>query len=282
MILEQLLGDVPRSVFMEEHFLRLPFAKAGGAGHLVGAAGWLLIEALLAQPGVDFLAARQGQLWAGTAVPSPDQVRALLAEGHTVRFRNAQRHHPLLAGLAEEFGRAFAGPVDVQVYCTGPNQPGFAWHYDAEDVFILQTAGSKEWWLRKNTVNPWPLVETMPRDLRYQREVMPAMRCELRAGDWLYIPAGYWHRTQAGEESVSLSVGVLSATALDVFDFLRGGLLDSLRWRQRLPTPGEASTLDEGELRRRYGELFAELGGDLAALLSKEETVRAFLQGRKR
>jgi hypothetical protein len=44
---------------------------------------------------------------------------------------------------------------------------GFGWHYDVEDVFIVQTLGSKQYRLRKNTVNPWPLVETTPDESDY-------------------------------------------------------------------------------------------------------------------
>ena len=94
---------------------------------------------------------------------------------------------------------------------------------------------------------------------------MPLLRCTLNAGDWLYIPAGYWHRTQAGAESVSLSVGLRMTPALDAFDALRPRLLESLRWRQRLPPAGAVSTLSEGERVRLHQELFTELGKDLAA-----------------
>src|SRR5205085_5069557 len=102
------------------------------------------------------------------------------------------------------------------------------------------------------------------------REMMPVMRCMLHAGDWLYLPAGYWHCGRALDESVSLSVGVSSATALDVYDFLRRGLLDSLRWRQRLPVAGPANPMTTEELLRRYRELFDELGRDLGAQLADE------------
>ncbi len=78
-----------------------------------------------------------------------------------------------------------------------PGTPGFSWHYDAEDVFIIQTAGEKEYSLRKNTVNPWPLEETLPADMQYERELMPLMRVLLRGGDLLYIPCGYWHKAEA-------------------------------------------------------------------------------------
>ena len=159
-------------------------------------------------------------MYEGRLPPTPGEARSLLAAGYTLGIRHAQKHDPGLTGLAEDFRKAFAAPVDVHLYCTPAGQPGFGWHYDAEDVFVLQLAGAKEWLLRKNTVNPWPLVETLPADMRHQREIMPVLRCSLRAGDWLYVPGGYWHRTEAAdEESVSLSVGLLPACAIDAFDF---------------------------------------------------------------
>jgi ribosomal protein L16 Arg81 hydroxylase len=280
-VLEQLLGSVPLAAFMEGHFLRLPFALAGGCRHLIPTGTWETVERLLVQPGVDLLVGREGRRWGGKLPPTPAEARALLAEGYTLGVRHAERHDPNLAALAEGFRRDFQAPIDIHLYCTPAGCPGIGWHYDAEDVFVLQTQGSKEWELRKNTVNPWPLVETLPADMRYQREVMPLIRCTLAAGDWLYVPAGYWHRTRAGEESVSLSVGVLSAAAMDVYDFLRAHLLTSLKWRQRLPPTGAASTLDPEELLHRYRALFAELGDDLAELLKREEVVRAFLEQRR-
>ncbi|MBY0229291.1 MAG: cupin domain-containing protein, partial [Gemmataceae bacterium] len=119
------------------------------------------------------------------------------------------------------------------------------------------------------TVNPWPLIETIPQDMRHGREITPVMACKLAAGDWLYVPGGWWHRTEAGDDlSISLSVGVMPATALDAFDWLRSRLLRSLRWRQRLP-----HAASEEETRA----LFAELGADLARELGSEAAVRAFL-----
>jgi 50S ribosomal protein L16 3-hydroxylase len=277
-VFEQLLGNVPQSVFMQEYFLRLPFSQPGGCRHLVFLGAWDRLERILTRPGVDLLAGREGQPWDGEPPSTSAAVRSLLAAGYTLRIRHVERHDEELKTLAEGFQRDFQSPIDIHLYCTPGGQPGFGWHYDAEDVFILQTQGSKEWQLRKNTVNPWPLVETLPADMRYDREIMPLMRCNLAAGDWLYIPAGYWHRTQAGEESISLSVGILSATAIDVYDFLRPYLLSSLRWRQRLPATGDSSPLSPDDLLRSFRTLFEELGQDLAQLLQREDVARAFVQ----
>jgi ribosomal protein L16 Arg81 hydroxylase len=280
--LERLLPPDRRATFVRENYLKLPYAEPGGCKGLTHLGAWEVIEHILARPDVDALLGRAGQRYDGAWPADVRQLRALLAEGYTLGIRHAERHHAGLAELAEGFRRDFLAPINVHLYCTPAEHPGFGWHYDAEEVFILQTQGGKEWWLRKNTVNPWPLVETIPADMRYEREIMPALRCTLLAGDWLYIPAGYWHRTQAGAESISLSVGVLAASALDVYDFLRRELLASLRWRQRLPAAGPAAALRPEELEAAYRELFAELGRDLAELLNRETTVRNFHADRER
>jgi ribosomal protein L16 Arg81 hydroxylase len=282
MALQQLLGSLTTAAFFEDNFLKLPLARPGGCGHLAHLGGWEAIGHILAGRAADVLVGREGRKADVPTPTSADEARALLAQGLTVGIRQAHRHHAGLAELAASFHEDFAAPIDVHVYCTPAGQPGLGWHYDAEDVFILQTLGPKEWQLRKNTVNPWPLVETLPADMRYQREIMPVLRCTLAAGDWLYVPGGYWHSTRAVEESISLSVGVLSATAMDAFDFLRGRLLSSLRWRQRLPPAGAASPLSAEELVRHYQEVFTELGHDLATLLSQEELAREFLEAKRR
>ena len=281
MVLKQLLGSISPAAFMQEHFLRLQFALAGGCSHLAACGDWPVVERVLCSPGADVIVGSAEQRYEGKSPNSLEEARQLLTHGMTVGFRHAEKHDDSLAELARRFATDFAAPIDIHLYCTPAGKPGFGWHYDAEDVFVLQTRGKKEWWLRKNTVNPWPLVETLPKDMRYEREIMPAMRCLLAAGDWLYIPAGYWHRTECLEESISLSVGIESPSAMNVFDFLRPQLLESLRWRQRLPSAGEAAQLSEEELLADYQSLFESLGSDLAKLLADKRAAKSFLSSLK-
>ncbi len=164
--------------------------------------------------------------------------------------------------------------MDVHLYSTPGESFGFGWHYDVEDVFILQLEGTKQYSLRKNTVNPWPVLENMPQDLRYERELMPMLQCELAAGDWLYIPHGYWHKADARSDSLSLAVGVMMPTALDFLDFARRRLVESIRWRQRLPMLAEDDPQSQAEF-------FAELGQELAALFSDPAFARQFWEHQK-
>lgn len=92
----------------------------------------------------------------------------MFSSGYTILIRHAERHFGPLAELAGGFSADLLEPVDIHMYCMPASQFGFGWHYDAEDVFVLQTQGEKEYSLRKNTVKPWPLVETLPNDMRFE------------------------------------------------------------------------------------------------------------------
>ncbi|HTM54187.1 MAG TPA: cupin domain-containing protein [Pirellulales bacterium] len=282
MAVARLLGSIPLSLFMEEHYQKLPFALAGGCADFQHLGSWDALEEIWQQDGLDLLASGSQGVWAGDDPKTNADARAMLAAGYTLGLRNTQKQLPALAELAADFQRDFLATIDVQIYCTPAGSPGFGWHYDFEDVFILQTVGCKDWWLRKNTVNPWPLKETLAPDMRYEAEIMPLVHCTLRAGDWLYIPAGYWHRTSASEESISLSIGVAAQTGLDVFDSLRRQLIDSMLWRQRFPAAGAANPMSDRELLGAYREQMRVLGEDLSRILADPKTARDFLaaQGR--
>jgi ribosomal protein L16 Arg81 hydroxylase len=281
MNLQTLLGEIPKSTFVEQYYHRLPFSLAGEARSIVDLGSWQVLGQILIQPNVDLMVVRDGQRYAGPDPRTMDEARALNSVGYTILVRHAESHHGRLKELAAAFEDDFHAPANIHIYATPSGRHGFSWHYDAEEVFILQTSGAKEYSLRKNTVNPWPLVETIPADMRYGREIMPLMRVLLKAGDWLYIPAGYWHMAEARDSedtAISLALGVMSPSAIDAYDNLRGHLLDSLLWRQRLPVSGRASPLSNDELVVRYRELFQSLAKDLMERLSDELFIRGFLK----
>jgi len=266
-----LLGAGATQNFLDEYFLKLPFARQKGAEPFCSLGNWAVVERLLREPNIELIVASQRLGVCSDRQPqSLTEARQLCEEGFTLGFRHVQNIEDLYGKLAKEFLCELAAPVDIHLYCTPPAEPGFGWHYDAEEVFILQTLGSKEWSLRKNTVNPWPLVESMPNDMEYPKEIMPLVRCRLEVGDWLYIPAGYWHSTFATEESISLSVGINCRSGIDIFDSIRETLLKDLRWRQRLPIIGQASSLSKEEQLLAYRSRIAELKADLNRRLEDE------------
>jgi 50S ribosomal protein L16 3-hydroxylase len=278
MNLQTLLGDIPLQRFVAEYYQRLPYSAAGLANVFCDLGTWRLITSILDEETADILVCRRNEQSAGPPPRTEDEARRLVDDGYTLLVRHAERHDPRLAKVAAAFTRDFAAPVNIHMYCTPGGQFGFGWHYDAEDVFIIQTSGRKQYSLRKNTVNPWPIEETLPTDMQYEREMMPLMRCELGAGDWLYIPSGYWHMGESRETAISLAIGVQPRTAVDVFDFLRPKTVESLFWRQRLPIAGTAAALSDDQLREQYAGLFDQLGAELQKTLADPRMVQAFLE----
>lgn len=238
MTLSTLLDTLPKRDFCERYLHKQPYSAVGTAKFLEQYGSWETVVELLQGGEADVMVVRDGAQLGGRPPTSQDELAALNADGYTILIRHAERHHDKLAEVAASVKAELLAPVDIHIYATPSGQHGFSWHYDAEDVFIIQTAGEKEYSLRKNTVNPWPLVETIPHNMQYEREITPLMRVLLRQGDWLYIPCGYWHKAEtpdSGETAISLAVGVMSAAAIGLYDMLRPQLLESLVWRQRLP-----------------------------------------------
>jgi ribosomal protein L16 Arg81 hydroxylase len=279
-VIERLLGATSTVTFLQRFYLKFPYTSVGGAADLTSLGSWATVQEILNCSDADVLVVRQSRLVSSSAPPTYEAAREMHSSGCTIVIRNAQRQCAQLEQVAAGFRDDFCAPVDVHIYCTPAGQSGFGWHYDAEDVFIVQTVGRKEYSLRKNTVHPWPLVETIPRDMQFEREIMPLMRCTLEPGDWLYIPAGYWHRAAAIDaslESISLAIGVMATPAIEVLDFVRPRLLSSLLWRQRLPPAGQVACDSPVELANQYRQIFAQLAQDLANLLNDEDLLQAFL-----
>lgn len=274
---EELFRRLPLAEFFDRYYLKLPCAGREGCEAACRIAGWETCLRLIAHPEADVIIGRGGQRWDGDIPRESVALRQVLDQGYTLGIRHADRLDTGLQEIRTSFQAAFAAPTDVHLYCTPAEQTGFGWHYDAEEVFVLQTAGEKEWRLRKNTVHPWPLMEAIPADQHYERERMPVFSCRLAARDWLYIPAGYWHSTVAQTESISLSIGLRSAAAIDAFDFLRPRLVQSLLWRQRLPCLGDVAPTTAEERCEQLRQVFAELSADLSAQLLRADFVEEYI-----
>jgi ribosomal protein L16 Arg81 hydroxylase len=280
MDLQALLGDVPVRKFVADYYYRLPYAAPAAVPAARQLADWESLTTILAAELPDVLVCRRNERFGGEVPRSAAAARELVGQGYTLLVRHAERHDPRLAELAANFERDFASTVNVHLYCTPGGEHGFGWHYDAEEVFIVQSSGSKDYALRKNTVNPWPLIETLPADMQYEREIMPLWRCRLAAGQWLYIPSGYWHQAAVpplGEPAISLAIGVEPRAAIEVLDWLRPRLLESLQWRERLPVSGAAAALSTEELRAECRRRLDALAADLARRFSDPRLVDAFL-----
>jgi ribosomal protein L16 Arg81 hydroxylase len=211
--IEGWLDDIFSGDFASEHFQRAPFARAGTAQAAMPLLTWETVAGLIdAGSKPDMLVVRNATLY-DVAPGTQEAAAELFRRGCSLVLRRCERHDRGFRMLADAFAERLQGDVSIQVYATPAGYQSFGWHYDCEDVFIAQTAGTKEYFLRENTVNPRPRLSAMPRDMHFERETSPAMASTLVPGDTLYIPRGWWHVARAREDAFSISVGVLSPDA---------------------------------------------------------------------
>ena len=211
-VLQELLGDFDIDDFMNDYFFQQPFAAPYNAKRFEGLLDWDLLKDVL-KVHHDCWLPRNGKLPEAKefsrGVLSFEQAQICFQLGHTLLIRHAERADKRLAQVAGEFHQLFDAPIDIQLYATPKEEEGFDWHYDVEDVFVLQSHGEKEFRLVPNTTSPRPLPMMSKDNMNFSKEKSPEIRCWLKAGDWLYIPAGYWHKAKALTDSFHLSVGVL-------------------------------------------------------------------------
>ena len=305
--LDQILGDLDRRTFFSRYYQKVPYWSVGTITNTAGVRLLDLadvIDIALASSDDEILIAHEDRLHAAELPQSATEYRALLREGWTIGVRRAERRHDALADLSERLEQEFRAPTNLHVYATPANARGFGWHYDVEDVFVLMQQGAKSFSLRKNTLHPWPVLETMPRDLGYPAENSPILECDLAAGDWLYLPAGYWHsaRTSAavkrnvdekerraisspqgddGLESsvaVSIAAGAMAPTGVSALERVRRRLATSVFWRFRLPILD--GTDDEDAAVARCRDHLEALAQDVKDTLTSDDFLRELVQVR--
>jgi 50S ribosomal protein L16 3-hydroxylase len=212
-VLKAWLAGTGLESFIESYLGRLPLAAPELGRAAASACGWSIVDELLASQQADTLVVARGELLPANAPHSLRELRALLERGVGVAVRRADRACEAVAAIAGSVADDLPGEQRTIVFATAKGSNGFAWHFDEEEVFILQTAGDKSYYFRANSVTPRPLRAEPPAFADYRKETSPLMTARLQAGDWLYLPSGYWHAAHAHEDSLSVSIGVLPCAA---------------------------------------------------------------------
>jgi hypothetical protein len=206
-MLQQWLGATSLEAFCMDQLQRAPLARPGTVVEPHRLLDWeLLGDVVAAEAGPDTLVVARGALLPFVPPRSMDELRAYLRIGVGFCMRHAERCHPVLGAVAEAF-RADLGAAQVQLFVTPGGTHGFGWHYDDEDVFIAQTAGVKDYYFRANTVAADVAAHGSVFG-RYAEETSPLCTATLCPGDFLYLPARWWHMAVCRETSLSVSVGV--------------------------------------------------------------------------
>lgn len=279
-ILKALLGETSLESFLSKNFTRLPFSAPDKALPIQSYLDWSVVQKVLESKQSILRVVKDGNVSVDSEQMSFEEAMNYYHQGNTLVLRYAEKGHSLLKALAHDFAVPFRTEVDIQLYCTPAGHNAFGWHYDIEEVFVIQTKGSKEYTIRPNTVHPRPLLSSVPKNMEYEKENgEQVLKVLMQAGDWLYIPSGWWHIAKTQSESMHISVGLMPRSAVDVLEVLPKYLAKNSYWRSRLPVHKNFAT--EAEEISFYQDAMMSLGADLKHQIASPEFIKFFLEEAK-
>lgn len=160
-----------------------------------------------------------------------DDMRA----GGTLVLDQLHRREPKLGLLCRVLAAELGHRFQTNLYLTPPNGKGFSPHWDNHDVFILQVVGSKHWKVEKDRRTIPDKHEAMGSEGRELRGELHSF--VLEQGDLIYMPRGFVHAAECGQESsLHVTLGVTAEFWDDlVYAVVRGAILQKEQLRQTLP-----------------------------------------------
>ena len=207
-MLDQWLSRMSVSSFTRDYLRTQPYASPSSASRAMPIFSWDTLDQLLTRKPPDVLLVARGKMLELPIPKSLSEALDLLTSGAGLVIRRAEKVDDGVSGLAASVTQHIPGDVHVQLIVTPAGTYGVGWHYDDEDVFIVQTEGSKDYFFRDNTVERERPSGMAPDFTRFGNEASPVGTVGLVAGDWLYIPARWWHAAKCIEDSLSISLGI--------------------------------------------------------------------------
>lgn len=210
--------------------------------------------------------------------------KTLFNMGLTVYLDNVQPCLPksplVLQALERNLGIP-PGTARIGAFASPPGD-GAACHYDTEDVISIQLTGSKSFHVAPVEEVRYPVgMQYSPGSAPYT-DLYPQVagrfpewkdatfECvEMRPGSVLFMPRGTWHRTEADEPSLSITIALRPPSATDlILENVRWLLLQDASWRKPLygaygETAQKTAAMDAA------GQLLARLPKQLQSLSTR-------------
>ncbi len=177
----------------------------------------------------------------GQAIPEiiPERFTALLRDGYTLIVDAIDEMAPAIREIAVALERLFHETVQANLYTAWRDLQGFDVHWDDHDVLILQVYGRKHWRVyRGGREHP------LHRDIAPNTEPPKELHWEgeLRDGDVLYLPRGWWHEAAGcGEPTLHLTFGIPKRNGINLLQWLTDELRAATEFRADLPRFADAA-----------------------------------------
>jgi hypothetical protein len=194
----------------------------------------------------------------GNVVDLPNFL-AYMSGGFSLAAYRIDAYAPHLKVLCDDIRTTLREQIKMGVIVTTGKEGAFTLHFDPEDLIILQVEGRKRWKIfGPPVVNPvvgMTPATPPPEDTLIFDEI-------LEPGDFLFLPAGNWHRCEnQSDRSLHLGIFFQPPSGLDVLKALASQLLadDQLRLPLTRLADGADLSAVEADIKSRAMERINEL-----------------------
>lgn len=194
---------------------------------------------------------------------------AFMDHGFSLSVTRIDDYAPHLKTLSSNIRATLKEQIKVGAIVTTGQGGAFRIHYDPEDLIILQVEGRKRWKIFGPPVLN-PVVGAVPPSAPPEDEII--FDEILEPGDFLFLPAGNWHRCE-NESARSLHLGIFfqAPNGLDVIKAITSKFMADEEMRLPLTRLNDAADLSafEADIKSRAIEHISQL--DLSKFFSDFE-----------
>ncbi|MBE0377193.1 JmjC domain-containing protein [Pseudoalteromonas prydzensis] len=205
------------------------------------------IDTLVRAPGIGDIRADFTRVQRQSRLVTPEHAVELYHSGCTIYTNNFASD--VIQSWKKTLDTAFGlipGRAQVNAFAS-TSGTGLPWHWDSQEIFIVQVKGKKRWHVAPNEDIDWPTLGGRPgaesrADIKHQfrtpgkpvAEPKEWDTVDLEPGSVMFLPRGYWHRTENIDSSIHIVLQVNLMNWRDVFLYLLENIpaFHSAEWRK--------------------------------------------------
>ena len=178
---------------------------------------------------------KKATTYSGSTARGIQRVLSDMWDGHTLMLDRINERNPKLALFCRILGPELGRSFQTNAYLTPPHSQGYFPHWDNHEVFILQVMGSKRWKIEKRRRAFPGLGDKMGEEGRELRGDIYSFTLE--QGDLIYIPRGFVHAADCGEDpSLHITLGIRPFFLEELLAVaIKAAVQRDERWRTGLP-----------------------------------------------
>jgi ribosomal protein L16 Arg81 hydroxylase len=149
----------------------------------------------------------------------------------TWSLERAENFCPTVEELVNDIAQTLWLPAEriASTLFVSSSAMGLPWHFDPVEVLVIPLQGEKIWFLKENKTIKFPSKKFIPSAGREPEAELTINSIEeleepdqadftwhAKPGSVCYLPRGWWHKTEARGDSVSLSIALDTPRLMDI------------------------------------------------------------------